>query len=64
MELDQLNEFRTARENHPTIVDAIAAKDAEKACTLSRRHIQQSRDGILSLLQMRRDMRNSYTDRG
>jgi DNA-binding GntR family transcriptional regulator len=64
IELNQLDEFRTAREDHRAIVDAIAAKDAEKACALSRRHIQQSRDGILGLLQMRRDMRSSYTDRG
>lgn len=64
MELTQLDEFRTAREDHRAIVEAIAAGDAEKACAESRRHIQQSRDGILGLLQMRRDMRNSYARKG
>jgi DNA-binding GntR family transcriptional regulator len=61
MELNQLNEFRAAREDHRAIVDAIAEGNADKACAQSRRHIEQSRDGILGLLLLRRDMRNSYT---
>ncbi|HEX9859117.1 MAG TPA: GntR family transcriptional regulator, partial [Paracoccaceae bacterium] len=64
MELTQMNEWKAAREDHRAIFEAIAARDAERACALSRRHIQQSRDGILGLLTLRRDFRNSYTRQG
>ena len=60
MELTQLDEFSAAREDHRSIVEAIAARDADRASENSRRHIRQSRDGILGLLQMKRDMRDSY----
>lgn len=64
MELTQLDEFRAAREDHRMIVEAIAARDADQACEHSRRHIRQSRDGILGLLRMKRDMRDSYFAKG
>lgn len=64
MELTQLDEFRAAREDHRAIVTAIAARDADRACDRSRLHINQSRDGILGLLQIKRDMRESYIAKG
>jgi DNA-binding GntR family transcriptional regulator len=60
MELTQLDEFSVARADHRMIVEAIAARDADLARDRTRRHIRQSRDGILGLLRMRRDMRDSY----
>jgi DNA-binding FadR family transcriptional regulator len=64
MELTQLDEFHAARADHRMIVEAIAARDADQACEHSRSHIRQSRDGILGLLQMKRDMRDSYFAKG
>ncbi|MDR7126691.1 GntR family transcriptional regulator [Pseudotabrizicola sp. 4114] len=64
MELTQMQEFETARADHRAIVGAIAAKDAARACTLSRCHIRQSRDGILGLMHMRRDLRDFYVGKG
>lgn len=64
MELTQLDEFSAAREDHRAIVTAIADRDADRACDCSRRHINQSRDGILGLLQIKRDMRESYIAKG
>ncbi|PKP75972.1 MAG: GntR family transcriptional regulator [Alphaproteobacteria bacterium HGW-Alphaproteobacteria-6] len=60
MELTQLDEFSVARADHRLIVEAIAARNTELAVDRTCRHIRQSRDGILGLLQVRRDMRESY----
>ncbi|MFC4216265.1 GntR family transcriptional regulator [Pseudophaeobacter arcticus] len=60
MELTQLDEWKTAREDHWAIFDAIAAGDVDQACQQSRRHIEQSRDGILRVLRLRSDLRDSY----
>ena len=64
MELTQLDEFSVARADHRMIVEAIASRDVEMACDRTRRHIRQSRDGILGLLQVKRDMRDSYFAKG
>jgi DNA-binding GntR family transcriptional regulator len=64
MELTQLDEFSVARADHRLIVEAIAARDADMARDQTRRHIRQSRDGILSLLRMKRDMREFYSAKG
>jgi DNA-binding GntR family transcriptional regulator len=64
MELTQLDEFSAARADHRMIVEAIAARDAVLACDRTRSHIRQSRDGILGLLRMKRDMRDSYLAKG
>ena len=63
MELTNLNDWKGARDDHALIVDAIARGDVEAACRESRRHIQESRDGILSLFKMRQDLRSLYTGR-
>ncbi|ESZ02230.1 MULTISPECIES: GntR family transcriptional regulator [Mesorhizobium] len=63
MELTQLNDWKVARDDHHMIVEAIAARDADTACRESRRHIRQSRDGILDLLLRQRDLRDLYLSR-
>jgi DNA-binding GntR family transcriptional regulator len=63
MELTQLNDWKEARDEHHLIVEAIAAGDTEAACRETRRHIQQSRDGILSLMLRQRDFRDLYKSR-
>jgi DNA-binding GntR family transcriptional regulator len=60
MELTQLNDWKEARDEHHIIVEAIAAGDTETACRETRRHIQQSRDGILDLMLRQRDLRDLY----
>jgi DNA-binding GntR family transcriptional regulator len=63
MELTQLNDWKAARDEHHAIVEAIAAGDTETACRETRRHIQQSRDGILDLMLRQRDLRDLYKPR-
>jgi DNA-binding GntR family transcriptional regulator len=63
MELTQLNDWKAARDDHHMIVEAIAARDTDTACRESRRHIQQSRDGILNLMHRQRDLRDLYLSR-
>lgn len=63
MELTHLNDWKEARDEHHAIVEAIAAGDTETACRETRRHIQQSRDGILSLMHRQRDLRDRYKSR-
>ena len=63
MELTQLNDWKEARDEHHIIVEAIAAGDVETACRETRRHIQQSRDGILNLMLRQRDLRDLYRSR-
>jgi DNA-binding GntR family transcriptional regulator len=63
MELTQLNDWKQARVEHHAIVEAIAARDVEKACQETRRHIRQSRDGILKLMTLQRDFRDLYKQR-
>ncbi|TIL81540.1 MAG: GntR family transcriptional regulator [Mesorhizobium sp.] len=63
MELTQLNDWKAARDDHHMIVEAIAAGDADTACRESRRHIRQSRDGILDLMLRQRDLRDLYLSR-
>ena len=62
-ELTQLNDWKAARDDHHMIVEAIAAGDTDAACRESRRHIQQSRDGILDILLRQRDLRDLYLSR-
>jgi DNA-binding GntR family transcriptional regulator len=64
MELTQLDEFNVARADHRLIVEAIAIRDADMARDHTRRHIRQSREAILGLLQLKRDMRESYFAKG
>jgi DNA-binding GntR family transcriptional regulator len=63
MELTQLNDWKEARDEHHIIVEAIAARDVETACRETRRHIQQSRDGILNIMHRQRDLRDLYKSR-
>jgi DNA-binding GntR family transcriptional regulator len=63
MELTQLNDWKAARDDHYMIVEAIAARDTDMACRETRRHIQQSRDGILNLMLRQRDLRDLYKSR-
>lgn len=63
MELTQLNDWKAARDDHHMIVEAISARDTDTACRESRRHIQQSRDGILNLMLRQRDLRDLYFSR-
>jgi DNA-binding GntR family transcriptional regulator len=60
MELTQLNDWQEARNEHHAIVEAIAARDVEKACRETRQHINQSRDGILKMMNLQRDFRDLY----
>ncbi|MFM2281187.1 MAG: hypothetical protein RLZZ444_3418 [Pseudomonadota bacterium] len=60
MELTQLNDWQEARDEHHAIVEAIAAGDVEKACRETRQHINQSRDGILKMMNLQRDFRDLY----
>lgn len=63
MELTHLNDWNEARDEHHAIVEAIAAGDTKTACRETRRHIQQSRDGILSLMHRQRDLQVLYKSR-
>ncbi|MBB6408947.1 FCD domain-containing protein [Mesorhizobium sangaii] len=58
-----MNDWKTARDDHHLIVEAIAARDADTACRESRRHIRESRDGSLDLMLRQRDMRDLYLSR-
>ncbi|WEZ85956.1 GntR family transcriptional regulator (plasmid) [Rhizobium sp. 32-5/1] len=60
MELTQLNDWQQARDEHHAIVEAIAARDVQKACDEARQHINQSRDGILKMMNLQRDFRDLY----
>ncbi|WP_455274095.1 FCD domain-containing protein [Rhizobium herbae] len=63
MELTNLNDWNEAGDEHHAIVEAIAAGDTKTACRETRRHIQQSRDEILSLMHRQRDLRVLYKSR-
>lgn len=63
MELTRLNDWQAVRDDHRAIVGAIAAGDAEAACQQTRRHIQESRDGILNLMLRQRGLRGLYQSR-
>lgn len=60
MELTQFNDWQQARDEHHAIVEAIAARDVEMACREARQHINQSRDGILKMMNLQRDFRDLY----
>ena len=58
MELIWLNEWKVARDEHKAIVDAMCEGDAKRAGELARRHIRESRNNILKLLQAKSDLQN------
>jgi DNA-binding GntR family transcriptional regulator len=60
MELTQLNDWQAARNEHHAIVEAIAARDVDRACRETRHHINLSRDDILKMMNLQRDFRDLY----
>ncbi|MFD1510171.1 GntR family transcriptional regulator [Lacimonas salitolerans] len=58
LDVTNLNTFGAAREDHREIVNAICRGDEETAVTLTRRHIAQARDNVLSVLRLRRGVRD------
>ena len=58
MELIWLDDWKIARDEHKAIVNAMCEGDAKRAGELARRHIRESRDKILQLLQARSDLQN------
>jgi DNA-binding GntR family transcriptional regulator len=60
MELTQLNDWQAARDEHHVIIEAIAARDVDRACRETRHHINLSRDDILKMMNLQRDFRDIY----
>ena len=58
MELIWLDEWKVAREEHDAIVNAMCEGDAKRAGELARRHIRESRNNILQLLQAKSDLQS------
>ena len=58
LELITLDDWKEARDDHAAIVQAMCAGDARLAGEHARRHIRESRDEILKLLQTKSDLRN------
>lgn len=58
MELIWLDDWKEAREEHAAIVAAMCAGDAKLAGDIARRHIRESRNAILELLQAKSDLQN------
>lgn len=58
MELIRLDEWKIARQEHEAIVNAMCEGDAKRAGELARRHIRESRNNILELLQAKSDLQN------
>ena len=58
MELIWLDDWKIARDEHEAIVNAMCEGDAKRAGELARRHIRESRDNILQLLQAKSDLQS------
>jgi DNA-binding GntR family transcriptional regulator len=58
MELIWLENWKVGRDEHEAIVNAMCEGDAKRAGELARRHIRESRDNILQLLQAKSDLQS------
>jgi DNA-binding GntR family transcriptional regulator len=58
LELIWLDDWKDAREEHAAIVNAMCAGDARLAGNHARKHIRESRDEILKLLQAKSDLQS------
>ncbi|MEO6607248.1 MAG: GntR family transcriptional regulator [Aestuariivirga sp.] len=58
LELTWLDDWKDAREEHAAIVNAMCAGDARLAGSHARKHIRESRDEILKLLQAKSDLQS------
>lgn len=61
LELVWLNDWQEARDDHAAIVEAMCAGKARLAGQRARRHIRESKEAILKLLQAKSDLQNFMT---
>lgn len=61
LELVWLNDWQEARDDHAAIVEAMCAGKARIAGQRARRHIRESKEAILKLLQAKSDLQNFMT---
>lgn len=63
MELMWLDDWQEARDDHARIVEAICSGDASRASELSRKHVRESRENVLKLLQAKSDLQSFLTQK-
>lgn len=61
LELVWLNDWQEARNDHAAIVEAMCAGNARLAGQRARRHIRESKEAILKLLQAKSDLQHFMT---
>jgi DNA-binding GntR family transcriptional regulator len=64
LDVTSLNSFAAAREEHRNIVEAICRGDEDTAVALTRRHVSEARENILSVLRLRRGVHDLMSKTG
>ncbi len=57
MDLTVLDDWKTARDEHRELVNAICARDADRAVSVVRKHVSETRRNVIQLMRARSDLR-------